>query len=90
MLLNIDRNAKTIKSRKVGYLTGVLYLAPGTLSGHQVCPSASAGCLSACLYTAGRGAMTCTQRARVAKTQLFFNDRVAFVDMLALVLSVYN
>ena len=84
MLLNIDRNAKTIKSRKVGYLTGVLYLAPGDLSGRQVCPSASAGCLAACLYTAGRGAMTCTQRARVAKTQLFFADRVAFVDMLAL------
>jgi hypothetical protein len=83
MLLNIDRNAKTIKSRKVGYLTGVLYLAPGDLSGYQVCPSASAGCLSACLYTAGRGAMNCTQRARVAKTRKFFSDRIAFVDLLA-------
>lgn len=78
-LLNVSKNAKTIKSEKVGVLTGILYLAPSDISGHQVCPFASKGCLASCLFTAGRGAMNCTQRARVAKTQLLFMDRDAFV-----------
>ena len=39
-LLNIDNNAKTVKGQKLGYLTGVLYLAPADLSGHNVCPFA--------------------------------------------------
>ena len=75
MLLNIDKNAKTIKGQSLGYMTGVLYLAPHTLSGYQVCPSASIGCIAACLNTAGRGAMNCTQVARIRKTQMFFEDR---------------
>lgn len=82
MLLNISRNAKTIKSEKVGILTGVLYLAPHNLSGRQVCPFASAGCIAACLNTAGRGAMNCTQTARVKKTQKLFDDRGAFLREL--------
>lgn len=81
-LLNIGRNAKTIKSRKVGYLTGVLYLAPAELSGREVCPQRSDGCTAACLNTAGRGGMHCTQQARIAKTQRFWNDRAAFIAQL--------
>ena len=45
-------NAKTIKGQKVGVMTGVLYLAPSTLSGRNVCPQASKGCIAACLNTA--------------------------------------
>ena len=82
MLLNIDKNAKTIKGQSLGYMTGVLYLAPHTLSGHQVCPSASLGCIAACLNTAGRGAMNCTQVARIRKTQMFFEDRESFMRQL--------
>jgi len=42
-------NTKTAKGEASGYLTGILHLAPGDLSGAQVCPKASAGCLAACL-----------------------------------------
>lgn len=48
-------NPKIAKSTKFGYLTAVLHLAPGSLSGFNVCPKATAGCLAACLNTAGRG-----------------------------------
>jgi hypothetical protein len=49
-------NQKTLKGESVGYLTGVLHLAPFTLSGVNVCPMAElAGCVRACLNTAGRG-----------------------------------
>lgn len=81
-LLNIDANAKTVKGQKQGYMTAVLYLAPVDLSGWQVCPMASAGCAAACLNTAGRGAFSATQRARIEKTQFYFRDRVAFMAQL--------
>ena len=82
-MLNIDANAKTIKGQKYGYMTGVLYLAPYDLSGHQVCPMAEvAQCHEPCLNTAGRGAFTNVQQARIAKTQLLFNDRNEFFARL--------
>ena len=83
MLLNIDKNAKTVKGQKKGYLTGILYLAPSTLSGYQVCPFAKvAGCEESCLNTAGRGAMNSTQKARIAKTKYFMEDQEAFMEQL--------
>jgi hypothetical protein len=55
-LLNVDANAKTIKGQKRGYMTAVLYLSPGNLSGTELCAmSTLAGCRAACLSTAGRG-----------------------------------
>ncbi len=82
MLLNIDNNAKTIKGQKVGVMTGVLYLAPSTLSGRNVCPMASKGCIAACLNTAGRGGMNITQAARIKKTNYLHDDRRAFMEQL--------
>ena len=72
-------NPKTERGEAKGYLTGIMHLAPGDLSGHQVCPMASKGCLAACLNTAGRGHMTSIQSARIAKTRRWFEDRTAFV-----------
>ena len=55
-LLNVDANAKTIKGQKRGFMTAVLYLSPGNLSGTELCAmSTLAGCRTACLSTAGRG-----------------------------------
>ncbi len=86
-LLSIGTNAKTSKGDKYGFLTGVLYLAPSNISGEQVCPMAKlAGCESACLYSAGRGAFANVQNARIAKTHRFFFDRQNF--MLDLVKSI--
>ncbi len=83
-LLNIDQNPKTIKGQKYGFMTGVLYLAPADLSGRNVCAMATmAGCAAACLNTAGRGAFSNVQRARIAKTNYYFNDRAGFMDNLA-------
>jgi hypothetical protein len=83
--LAIGNNAKTIKSDKGGeYLTAILYLAPAdTVEGINVCPMAvKAGCREACLYTAGRGAFTNVQQARIKKTEAFRDDPTAFVDQL--------
>lgn len=79
-------NTKTAKGEKAGYLTGILHLAPGALSGHQVCSMASTGCLAACLNTAGRGRFDKIQQARIAKTRWLFDDRAGF--MAALVWSI--
>jgi hypothetical protein len=82
-LLNVNANAKTVKNNGVGYLTGILYLAPADLSGFNVCAMATlAGCKEPCLNTAGRGKFTVVQQARIRKTQQFFNDRQAFMHQL--------
>lgn len=82
-LLSTNADAKTVKGQKLDFLTGILYMAPSNISGHQVCPSAElAGCREACLYTAGRGAMSITQKARINKTKRFFEDRDQFMTDL--------
>ena len=81
-LLNIDKNAKTVKGQKKGYKTAILYLAPSTQSGFQVCPMASEGCKKACLYTAGHGAFSNVQQGRINKTRWFMQDRQSFLTQL--------
>ena len=79
-LLGFNTNAKTVKGEKLGFYTGILYLAPADVSGYQVCPMAKlAGCEAACLYTAGRGAFNSIQQARIAKTKAYFEDRANFM-----------
>ena len=78
-LLGVNTNYKTIKSEKVGVLTGIIYMSPYNLSGKNVCPGASAGCAAACLNTAGRGAMNVVQAARLKKMNRFFKDRQQFL-----------
>lgn len=81
-LLSVAADAKTIKGEAKGYLTGVLYLAPHTISGYQVCPKASEGCKLGCLYTAGRGIYSKTQQSRIGKTKFFHENREAFIALL--------
>lgn len=77
-------SAKTEKGEQVGYLTGILYLAPHTLSGAgNVCPWAES-CKKGCLNTSGRGAFNSVQKARIAKTRFFFSDQKAFLETLYL------
>jgi len=82
-------NAKTKKNEAETY---ILYLAPArqNSTGKSVCPHASAGCTSACLYTAGRGAFNNVQQARIKKTDLFFENRNLFLNMLILDLNKIN
>jgi hypothetical protein len=79
-------NPKIQKGTKLGYLSFILHLAPADLSGHNTCPKATAGCKSACLNTAGRGGMfrkgentNMIQKARIRKTQYFYNARQDFM-----------
>jgi hypothetical protein len=82
-LLSVSADAKTVKGEKQGYLTGILYLAPANLSGHNVCVSASPGCTQACLNTAGRaGIFPSIMEARIRKTNYLFDNRAAFLDDL--------
>jgi hypothetical protein len=59
-----------------------IHFAPHTLSGKNVCPSASKGCSHACLYNAGYGSYPFVQRARIKKTQLFHADKKLFMQNL--------
>jgi hypothetical protein len=83
-------NPKIQKGTKMGYLSFILHLAPSDLSGKNTCPKATAGCIAACLNTAGRGGMfkrgettNMIQKARIRKTQYFFNNRAEFMVDLA-------
>lgn len=80
-LLSFNSDAKTKKGNdKV--LTGILFLAPHDISGYQVCPKATKGCIKACLYSAGMGVYKNVQAGRIRKTKLFFEDRETFMNQL--------
>ena len=81
-LLNIDKNAKTVKGQKYGFMTAILYLAPSNQSGFNVCPQASKGCKKACLYTAGHGAYKTVKQGRINKTLWYIQERKTFLDKL--------
>ncbi len=81
-LLNADNNAKTVKGVDFGYRTWILYLASYKNSGYNLCPQASKGCSSACLYTAGRGSMSNVQKGRINKARWFMQDRLSFFKQL--------
>jgi hypothetical protein len=79
-------NPKTLKGESVGYMTFILHLAPADLSGYEVCPKRSKGCTHGCLNMAGRGGMfkfgettNVIQKARIRKTQYFFEYRMNFM-----------
>ncbi len=81
-LLSIE-NAKTSKGEKLGYLTGILYLAPAEESGvMNTCQFASEGCKQDCLFTAGRGVFESVYKARVKKTLWLASDRAGFLEQL--------
>lgn len=82
-LLAIDTNAKTVKGQKYGYMTGILYMAPSTISGHNTYPMAKvAQCEKACLYSAGRGAFNSVQQSRIDKAKWFHANKQTFMEQL--------
>lgn len=91
-LFSMDTNPKTIKGQKYGFKTGVLYLAPYNLSGQNLCPMAEvAGCISACLHTAGNPAHMATKtKGRINKARYFVENRTAFMAQLVREISREN
>jgi hypothetical protein len=93
-LLGVGTNAKTIKGDGDEYLTAILYMTPWKVTvGNKTFNSCSmaeqAGCIEACLNTAGRagiikkGETTNTiQQARLRKAQWFYRDRDGFMQQL--------
>ena len=82
-------NPKILKGLAEGYNTYILHLAPADLSGYETCAKRTAGCTAACLNTAGRGGMfkkgettNVIQKARIRKTQMFFEERMYFMNWL--------
>lgn len=78
-------NTKIVKGMAHGYITAGIHFAPGSLSGKQVCPFASPGCLAGCLNLSGRGKFTSVQRSRIAKTQRLMNPKTRGAFMAQLV-----
>jgi len=76
-------NAKILKGEKLGYITKGIHLAPANLSGYETCRWRSKGCTMSCLNTAGRGQMNTIQDSRIAKTKLFFEQRLNFLAKLS-------
>jgi len=73
-------STKTIKGEKIGFLTGIVYLVPD----NKICSMAkTAGCMSACLKSAGRGAFNSVQAARQSKTDYFYNHHKAYLLSMA-------
>ena len=80
-LLGVGSNYKTAKSDKISeYLTAIMYMMPLNT---RICPYQDiAKCKSACLNTAGRGAFSNVQKARLRKTEWFLNDEPNFMEQL--------
>ena len=87
-LLSVLADPKTSKSVGLGYLTGILYLSPHTEAiehlgyGFNLCPNATKVCSTNCLYYQGRGHMNNVKKARLKKTDRFFQDRDNFIKDL--------
>lgn len=80
--INAGSNAKTVKGDKK-YLTAIMYMAPYTLSGVNLCAMAdTAKCHEGCLNTAGRGQFNTVQNARIKKAKWFNENRDEFINQL--------
>lgn len=82
MKLLSANNTKIKKGEKLGWKTLGLSLAPANLSGKQLCPHRSKGCELACLNTAGMGAFSNVQEARIKKSKFLIEQRDAFLAAL--------
>lgn len=72
---------KLAKHESSNYYTAILYLAGA--GDTRLCPAATAGCRAVCLVTeAGRGTFDNVKQARQGRTNLLFNNRELFLNML--------
>jgi hypothetical protein len=84
---SVNSSSKIMKTDKVLHIdTYVMYLAPATLSGKNVCAMATKECIKGCLNTSGRAKMdksyAMIMNARINKTKFFFDNRELFNTML--------
>lgn len=79
----VSTSAKIVKNEKKNVLTYIIYLAPASKSGYNVCPKATAGCIAACLDESGHNKIDVKEfridKARIKKTKMFFENRAFFM-----------
>lgn len=93
----VNISAKMIKNQKVSnQLTYVIYMAPASVSGYNVCPNSTPECRLGCLSTSGRAAMSIlagdnkVMGARIKKSKLFNEHQTFFMDWLVMELKRYQ
>ena len=89
-LFTFRNDAKTIKGEKYGVGTIVLYLAPGNVSGYEVCRKRTVGCSASCLFTAGQGRFPNVKQGRMRRTYQFFHRQNEFMETLMVEVSKYR
>ena len=82
----VAQSSKMMKGLKYNEMTYMLYLAPASLSGYNVCPMSTEECRTACLTESGRNKIdihkNTINKSRITKTKLFFEHRQFFMDWL--------
>lgn len=80
----LSKGSTNSKTAKNDIKTFILYLAPHNLNnkGVTLCKDASKGCISSCLYSAGRGKFSNVQSSRINKANYFVADKKAFLKQL--------
>ena len=83
---SVASSSKIAKGLKYNEATYILYLAPANQSGYEVCPMRTEECTMACLTESGHNRIdvkkNAINKARIAKTKLFFEQRDFFMGWL--------
>ncbi len=83
---SVASSSKIAKGLKYNEMTYILYLAPASQSGYNVCPMSTEECRTACLTESGHNRIdvkkNAINKARIAKTKLFFEHRDFFMSWL--------
>ncbi len=79
---SVASSSKIAKGLQYNEMTYILYLAPASQSGYNVCPMSTEECRTACLTESGHNRIDVKKnninKARIAKTKLFFEHRNFF------------
>lgn len=76
-------NPKTQKNLKFGIATAIMHLSPHKISGRNLCPKASDGCISNCLNKAGNPVyQKGKDKARLERSQFFIEREKEFFQQL--------
>jgi hypothetical protein len=83
---SINSSAKIVKNEKFNVNTYIIYLAPASMSGYNVCAGASPECIASCLNFSGHNKigkldennLSKIDKSRIKKTKLFFENREFF------------
>ena len=83
---SVASSSKIAKGLKYNEMTYILYLAPASQSGYNVCPQSTEECRNACLTESGHNRIdvkkNAINKARIKKTKLFFEQRDFFMSWL--------